>query len=1015
MLIVPRSLVTRRLASGGRPVRPEESENRFTYDAFISYSRAADGDLARVLQHGLHTFAKPWYRLRALRVFRDEGSLAPGSQLWGSLQEAMDASHFFVLLACEQSARAPWVEQEVAYWCTHRGVENLVIVLTDPPADGSRQPPGMAWDADLGDFDWQRTTALPRCLKGRFRQEPNAVLLGRARTKPELSLRDPEFRTAVATLAAPLRGVPKDRLIGEDVRQYRRTRRHVLLTIAGLVALVVFAAFSAVTAVQQRDTARDQTALAEGRQYAALSRNASDPYTALAYAIAAEQRAAPHLSEARGAFAEAVRGLDAWEARLVGEVPAKAVFDTAVRWSRDGSQIWVADREGGVSRWNMREGKAPVPYRKPSALRIDGKVPESVQWSRDDRSLLLTRDHKSPPSYAVRDNVSGKTTAGPKALPDDYLDLSALQFAPRGDTLAVASKRHGIRLRDVRTGRLLRKDPLPRSRPKPGAFAQLAWSSDGRRLCLLEWKSLKVWDVRRGKLLWAERTASEVLAPTWSPDGRRLATGTRDGQIVVRDGATGKVTQASTARLYSDQLYDGVREISWSPDGARMAVAGLGGNVRLWDPGTGEPVGPPLDRDTNRSLTSGFAWSPDGRFLAATFISDASEGSNGPASSVLRVWEVAPPPPREARLPGPSDVVPSVAWSPDGRRIAAGSGDGTVWVWDARTRKPDRDSPQQPLGPMAKVMGVVWEPRGRRLLRVDGYGLLPLSVPGDASTGKHWWSSGGTRAAAWSPDGTRVVSGTYDSKVRIWDARTGKRTRRQPQDATANSGTPPTGKAQENRQGVLSVAWSHDSRHAAAVLPDGSLHLSDAASGEPWGAAPQASRHLARSMAWSPDGTRIAVGGVDGTIRLWDGKAGTPLPTVLKSGDTSVEALAWSPDSTRLASGDGAGTIRLWEPGRGLPPQLREGAHDTAVTSLSWSPDGTRLVSAGKDGAVRLWQGSAERDLCRLLDAALHRTRSTPELTGATGVAARVCADPARIRNYPVLPLKAYSTEVSRP
>ncbi|MGW0732260.1 WD40 repeat domain-containing protein [Streptomyces sp. NPDC002851] len=201
----------------------------------------------------------------------------------------------------------------------------------------------------------------------------------------------------------------------------------------------------------------------------------------------------------------------------------------------------------------------------------------------------------------------------------------------------------------------------------------------------------------------------------------------------------------------------------------------------------------------------------------------------------------------------------------------------------------------------------------------------------------------------------------------------------------------------------------------AAVLPDGSLHLWDAASGKPWGATPKPSRHLARSMAWSPDGKRIAVGGVDGTIRLWDGATGTPLPTVLESGDTSVEALAWSPDSTRLAAGDGAGTIRFWEPARDVPPQLREEAHDAAVTSLSWSPDGTRLVSGGEDGAVRVWQGSAERDLCRLLEQTLHRTRSTPELTGATGVATRICADPAGIRDHPVLPLKAYSTEVSRP
>ncbi|WP_030264851.1 TIR domain-containing protein [Streptomyces violens] len=995
---------------------PQESENRFegrfAYDAFVSYSRAADGELARGIQHGLHAFAKPWYRLRALRVFRDEGSLAASSQLWGSLQEAMDASRFFVLLACEQSARAPWVQQEVEHWCTHRGVDNLIIVLTDPPADGSRQPPGMAWDASVGDFDWRRTTALPRCLSGRFREEPNAVVLGWARSRQELSLRDPEFRSAVATLAAPLHGVPKDRLIGEDVRQHRRTRRHVLLTTAVLAALAVFAALAAVTAVQQRNTARDQTALAEVRQYAAQSHNATDPYTALAYAIAAEQRVTPPLPEARAAFAAAVRALDSWQARLVGEVPVKAVFGTAVRWSPDGSRIWVADAAGGVARWNVREGRSVVRYWKPSELRVDGTMPTSVQWSGNGRSLLLTDKGSvdGPPSYAVRDSVSGRVTAGPHALPGESIRFSTMKFSPQGDALAVASVRDGISLLSVRTGRPSRKDPLPLSKSEERIHG-LTWSPDGRFLCALAWKSLKVWDVRRGRLLWTERTEREAFTPTWSPDGRRIATGNRDGSITWRDGRTGKVTASSSGRLG-----DAVKEISWSPDGTRVAAADFAGTVRLWDAGTGEAIGQPLGRDSNRSLTSGLAWSPDGRFLAGTFVSDASDGHNGPARSVLRLWEVAPPPPREAGLSGPTEAIRSVAWSPDGRHIAGGSGDGTLWVWDPRTGEPLPDGPERPRRTSDNVTAVVWDPKGRRLLRVGQDGLLPRSVPGGATTGKHWWGSGGAFTAAWSPDGTRVASGTRFGTVRIWDAAGGKPTRRQPRDATVSSGRQTNDEARDSGRSVRSVAWSPDSRHVAAVLPDGSLHLWDAASGQPWGAAPRASRHLARSMAWSPDGKLIAVGGVDGTIRLWDGETGTPLPDVLKSADNSVEALAWSPDSTRLAAGDGAGTIRWWEPRRDVPPQLRETAHDGAVTTLSWSPDGTRLVSGGEDGAVRLWRGRTEQDLCRLVDEALHRTRSTSALTGATGVAARICADagPSRIRNHPVLPLQPYSTEVSR-
>ncbi|QIB47741.1 hypothetical protein [Streptomyces aureoverticillatus] len=89
----------------------------------------------------------------------------------------------------------------------------------------------MAWGAALVDFGWRRTTALPRCLAGRFRQEPSAVVLGWTRVRPELSPRDPEFGTGMVTLAAAPHGVAKDRRIGEDVRQYRRARRRVLLAV----------------------------------------------------------------------------------------------------------------------------------------------------------------------------------------------------------------------------------------------------------------------------------------------------------------------------------------------------------------------------------------------------------------------------------------------------------------------------------------------------------------------------------------------------------------------------------------------------------------------------------------------------------------------------------------------------------------------------------------------------------------------------------------------------------------
>ena len=83
------------------------------YDAFISYSHAADGRLAPALQAGLQRLAKPWYKPRALRVFRDDTGLAVNPALWDSIASALEASRFFVVLLSPEAAASPWVNREI--------------------------------------------------------------------------------------------------------------------------------------------------------------------------------------------------------------------------------------------------------------------------------------------------------------------------------------------------------------------------------------------------------------------------------------------------------------------------------------------------------------------------------------------------------------------------------------------------------------------------------------------------------------------------------------------------------------------------------------------------------------------------------------------------------------------------------------------------------------------------------------------------------------------------------------
>lgn len=157
------SIRTSRGAAARAIVGDRRSPQR--YAAFISYSHALDSWLASSLQRGLQTFAKPWHRVRALRVFRDQSSLSANPALWSAIERALATSDFFILMASPEAACSPWVAREVTWWRDHIDPRRCLIVLTSGE---------LVWDGGAGDFDWVRTTAVPAALRGAFPQEPRA-------------------------------------------------------------------------------------------------------------------------------------------------------------------------------------------------------------------------------------------------------------------------------------------------------------------------------------------------------------------------------------------------------------------------------------------------------------------------------------------------------------------------------------------------------------------------------------------------------------------------------------------------------------------------------------------------------------------------------------------------------------------------------------------------------------------------------------------------------------------------
>ena len=313
------------------------------YDGFISYSHAGDGLLAPRLQAGLQRFAKPWWKRRALRIFRDESSLSANPHLWSSITEALDSSEWFVLLLSPEAAESEWVNEEIEYWRLNRDPSRILPVLTN------------------GTFGWDEDdvtgTAAPESLLGAFAEEPRWVDLRFAKEETDLDLKDPRFGDAVADIASALRGVPKDELASEEVRQHRRTVRTAWTAGALVTILGIAAAVFAIQSAKNAEVARSRELAA-----AAVAVLGDDPELAMMLALESLNTSQNNEASPQGVIAlrQALS-----ENRLVARIPGQ---DDMAAWSPDGATLYHAPRTGGeVRAFDLEAGANRWVYKSDTA------------------------------------------------------------------------------------------------------------------------------------------------------------------------------------------------------------------------------------------------------------------------------------------------------------------------------------------------------------------------------------------------------------------------------------------------------------------------------------------------------------------------------------------------------------------------------------------------------------------------------------------------------------------------
>jgi WD40 repeat protein/DNA-binding SARP family transcriptional activator len=687
-----------------------------------------------------------------------------------------------------------------------------------------------------------------------------------------------------------------------------RARRRLRAVLACVFALLVLSAAAGAVALQQRGQARAAQRSAEARRLGALALSEPDLDRSLLLAAAAV-RTDPSLATEGDLFSALLRSPHALaQVRGNGRLQDLAL-------SPDGRTLAAGDNDGTVLLWDartMRRIGTPLHVgdwsgrvafspngRQLAVLSDTGSGSQVVIFDLTSRQVLLrlpapgndtgqptwTRDGRivavgsGTGALIFYDAATGREE-GQVNVPGTSTSHAVDAYPAGGKILAIAEDTRDAILVDPKTAHIIRRILLPV--PASGAGV----SRDGRTVAAGDVKGdVVIDDVNTGRVLRRNRAhASLVTNLVFSPDGRTVASLSTDEKVIVWDVKTGK--PRLTLEGHTGYIFGG----AFAPDGQTLYTDGLDSSVIAWDLTGGRSFAttrPNVDRGPFSVATLGFpyvGWSADRRRAVIGFQTGLVATMDVPAG-------------RPTARGRPLKDLEDLALSPNGRYAYLTSTDALLRRWDTTTGRVDKLST---VGDSTGKGVVSVSPNGRLLVVCDGSGNGGPCYFADARTlhrvGPRIEPGLTAGAAAFSPDGRLVALGDYaDQGVTVLQVRNGK-----------------VRWANRSLSQVQVLGFSPNGRRLVAGTYDGSIATFDTASGRQLAGPIVAQAGPVLAISFAPGGRTILTSGTDGAIRLWEPAHLRPVGEPLHLLSAQGAFAAFTPDGKEILGMDTTGRVTTW-------------------------------------------------------------------------------------------------------